>query len=224
MSLPCLFSEIDLFIDSEEKEGALQMAMDEVLLRNIKWPLLRHYRWKGSWVSFGYFQKWSEIQPNFLHRQLVRRWSGGGAVDHKQDWTFSLIIPASHPFRCLSVGASYQEIHLRLKGALSEYYEGVQEVPKEDERPGPQCFLSPRRSDLWWNGRKIAGGAQRRSLSGLLHQGSIQGFILPQTFASVFASYLAPRTNSFHASEAIQDEAIRVCKERYTTQEWLQKL
>ncbi len=219
----CLFPEIDLFEDTQPKEGPLQMAVDEVLLNTVERPLLRSYQWQNSWVSFGYAQKWREIEEAFPKRQLVRRWSGGGAVDHSQDWTFSLIVPAAHPIRKLSVAASYYEIHSCLKTALSRFFSGVLEVKKSQERFGNQCFLSPRSNDLSHNGVKVAGGAQKRSSAGLLHQGSIQHLELPSSFASMFASYLGVRTKSFSPKETIWEEAMKLSEMRYKTEEWLKK-
>ncbi len=218
-----LFSGIDLFEDARVEQGPVQMATDEVLLGSIERPLLRHFRWQGSWVSFGYSQKWNDIEQAFPRRQLVRRWSGGGAVDHSEDWTFSLLVPLTHPFRRLSAAASYYEIHLCLKAALSQLFEGIQQVAKGEERLGPQCFLSPRCNDLWRNGVKVVGGAQKRTQTGLLHQGSIQNLILPSSFISVFGSHLAARTNFFVPSESIGKESVKLSEKRYGTQEWLKK-
>jgi len=219
-----LFSEIDLFEDTQPKEGPLQMAVDEILLSVAERPLLRSYRWKDSWVSFGYAQKWREIEEAFPGRQLVRRWTGGGAVDHLQDWTFSLIVPAAHPFRKLSVAAGYYEIHSYLKGALSRFFNGVREVEKSQQRFGNQCFLSPRSNDLSHNGVKVAGGAQKRSSTGLLHQGSIQHLELPASFASAFASSLGERFSVFAPKESIWEAAVKLSTTRYKTEEWLKKI
>lgn len=218
-----LFSEIDLFEDPLEAEGPVQMAVDEVLLGLVKRPLLRHYYWKGAWVSFGYAQKWVEIRQAFPTRDLVRRWSGGGAVDHVQDWTFSLIIPAIDPFRRLSASMSYGEIHVQLKLALSHFFDGVRVAVQEKKHPGAQCFSSPRRNDLCRHGRKVAGGAQRRSLAGILHQGSIQHLRLPDSFSSIFASHLAKKTDLFTVPKFLRKEVLRVATERYETEEWLKR-
>lgn len=219
-----LFSEIDLFEDTQPKEGPLQMAVDEILLNVVERPLLRSYQWKDSWVSFGYAQKWREIEEAFPERKLVRRWTGGGAVDHLRDWTFSLIVPAAHPFRKLSVAASYYEIHSYLKGALSRFFNGVREVKKSEQRFGNQCFVSPRCNDLSHNGVKVAGGAQKRSAAGVLHQGSIQHLELPASFASTFASSLGRRFYAFSPEESIWETAINLSEMRYKTEDWLKKI
>ncbi|PWU06703.1 MAG: hypothetical protein C5B47_07235 [Verrucomicrobia bacterium] len=218
-----LFSELDLFEDVQPREGPFQMAVDEILLNVAERPLLRTYRWKNSWVSFGYGQKWREIDEAFPKRQLVRRWSGGGAVDHRRDWTFSLIVPASHPFRRLSVAASYYEIHSCLKATLSCFFNGISAVQKSQERYGNQCFVSPRINDLTYNGNKVAGGAQKRTSLGLLHQGSIQHLQLPSAFAWRFASYLGARINCFSPNKALWEAAGKISKVRYEAEEWLKR-
>jgi lipoate-protein ligase A len=102
-SLPMMFPHLDLLFSSTPLEGPEQMAFDEVLLRQASRPLLRLYHWKTPCVTFGYFQEWKKVQAAFPERMLVRRWSGGGSVEHDGDITFSLIVPASvrvfHPDR-----------------------------------------------------------------------------------------------------------------------------
>jgi lipoate-protein ligase A len=85
------------------------MALDEALLEamsRLGKPLLRLYGWTEPAASFGYFQKYVEVERATLLRPLVRRPTGGGIVPHDADWTYSLAFPAGsewHSLRAVKV-------------------------------------------------------------------------------------------------------------------------
>lgn len=157
------------------------MAMDEVLLSNS--PLLdgrvlvRIYRWDRPSVSFGS----SQICPVELREKsytLVRRPTGGGVVYHDVDLTYTVVVPPQHDILKLDRMESYRIFHEALLIKLTE--NGVaaelESVGSEHvDRATMQCFVSPSRFDLVApSGSKYAGAAQRRTRSGILHQGSIK--------------------------------------------------
>ncbi|RME96208.1 MAG: hypothetical protein D6766_01315 [Verrucomicrobia bacterium] len=153
------------------------MAVDEALLRTARPgepPWLRVYAWREPAASFGLLQRaetvrqWTELRP------LVRRPTGGGLVPHADDWTYSVVIPAGHPWHRLRAPESYRRLHRWLQVALARL--GVPtELAPEPIADGPgRCFVGAEANDLLWQGRKIAGAAQRRTRTGLLIQGSVQ--------------------------------------------------
>lgn len=153
------------------------MALDEALLEampRLQKPVLRFYGWTEPAASFGYFQKFSEIEKTTLLRPLVRRPTGGGLVPHDADWTYSLAFPTHHEWYSLSAIESYQGVHEWIVAAFAEL-----KVPTElalccrKSEPG-QCFVGYEKFDVLWQGKKIAGAAQRRNKVGLLIQGSVQ--------------------------------------------------
>lgn len=82
-------------------DGAWNMAVDEVLLGHVAksgQPVLRFYQWQRPTLSLGYFQKASDrsAHPSSLDADLVRRLSGGGAIVHDQELTYSLFLPQTH--------------------------------------------------------------------------------------------------------------------------------
>src|SRR5258706_1480850 len=88
-----------LSLNSGPCPPAFNMALDEALLEampRLGKPVLRFYGWTERAASFGYFQKYSEIEPLTPLRPLVRRPTGGGLVAHDADWTYSLAIPTCH--------------------------------------------------------------------------------------------------------------------------------
>lgn len=165
------------FIDTGSGEPAWNMALDEVLLldiANIGTPILRFYAWTHPAATFGYFQHYADIAAWTPLRPLIRRPTGGGLVPHDADWTYSVVIPPSHPWYELRAVESYLQLHRWVTAALR-----AANIPAElalsarKEIPG-QCFAGAEQYDVLLAGRKIAGAAQRRAREGLLIQGSIQ--------------------------------------------------
>jgi lipoate-protein ligase A len=88
---------------------------------------------------------------------------------------------------------------------------------------GAECFAGPVRYDVMSGSRKIAGGAQRRTKRGLLHQGSIQGTGLGADFAAVFASHLAGETAPWNPPELFESAVSGLLREKYTREDFLRR-
>ncbi|MCX7887406.1 MAG: lipoate--protein ligase family protein [Verrucomicrobiae bacterium] len=149
------------------------MALDEILWRTAAQrhcPLLRIYAWKEPTVSFGYFQKFPQhLAANY---RLVRRPTGGGIVYHVADTTYTLVVPPRHPLYRLPPTKTYPLIHRAVAIALDR--KTIIATQQSKLRGNYECFQHPVAGDLIGEeGTKLAGGAQRRSKCGLLHQGSI---------------------------------------------------
>jgi len=153
------------------------MAWDEGLLEaapQVRQPVLRFYGWTEPAATFGYFQKFAEIQRLTKLRPLIRRPTGGGLVPHDADWTYSLVFPAGDPWHQLKAVESYRRVHEWIQAAFARAGLATALAPCcRKEAPG-QCFIGAEQFDVLWQGRKIAGAAQRRTRDGLLIQGSIQ--------------------------------------------------
>jgi lipoate-protein ligase A len=166
-----------LLLESEACAAAENMAWDEALLEavaRLDRPVLRFYRWTEPAATFGYFQKFQEIERLTKLRPLIRRPTGGGLVPHDADWTYSLAFPPNAQWYQLNAVESYRRVHQWIQEAFK-----AMDVPTvlaaccRKEAPG-QCFVGAERFDVLWQDRKIAGAAQRRTRDGLLIQGSIQ--------------------------------------------------
>ena len=165
-----LFEHLTEVLDREPHDAPLNMAIDEVLLCRAITPQLRVYRWSAPAVSFGYFVASKDVAAQWPQRELVRRWTGGGAVPHGDDLTYTLVVPRSCAFFSLPLADSYRAIHERIASLLPDSRMSERTDPKTSDA----CFENFAQHDVMIDGRKIAGAAQRRTREGLLHQGSIQ--------------------------------------------------
>jgi lipoyl(octanoyl) transferase len=165
------------FIDTGAGHSAFNMALDEGLLEampRLNLAVLRFYGWTEPAASFGYFQKYREVEQLTPLRPLVRRPTGGGIVPHNADWTYSLVWPAGSPWYSLSAIESYRRVHEWIQAAFVKLNIPTDLAPQTVKTGPGQCFAGFERFDLLYRGRKIAGAAQRRTRQGLLIQGSIQ--------------------------------------------------
>lgn len=218
-----IFEKILEVLDPEPHPAALNMAIDEVLLRRATGPLIRVYRWARSAVSLGYFDRFGALDAAHRERELVRRWTGGGVVVHGDDVTYSVIVPAGHEFARLGPDESYRRLHRCVAGAIEAAGVPTRLAETASPKRSPGCFENPAAADVLAGERKIAGAAQRRTRWGLLHQGSIQGIALAADFA--------PRLACAFASEVVQqslksEELARaegLAREKYATDAWLRR-
>ncbi|MEI9961060.1 MAG: lipoate--protein ligase family protein [Limisphaerales bacterium] len=166
-----------LFLNSGKRTAAFNMALDEALLENasrIGKPVLRFYGWNEPAATFGYFQKFSEVERATHLRPLVRRPTGGGIVPHDADWTYSFVVPPHHEWHLFKAEESYRRVHEWIRLAFAKMDVVTELAPCCKKSAPGECFVGHEKFDLLWHGKKIAGAAQRRNKSGLLIQGSVQ--------------------------------------------------
>jgi lipoate-protein ligase A len=153
------------------------MALDEALLEampRLETSVLRFYSWTEPAASFGYFQKYADVERTTPLRPLVRRPTAGGLVPHDADWTYSLVFPTTHEWYTLAAIQSYERIHLWIQSAFTQQSITTELARERSPSGAGQCFVGFEKYDLLWRGQKIAGAAQRRTRNGLLVQGSVQ--------------------------------------------------
>jgi len=166
-------------------EGGWNMALDEALQisigRHEEKPALRLFSWAPPCVSLGYAQPISDIDLNALNTYgygIVRRPTGGRAVLHIDELTYSVIAPDEEP----RVQGSIIESYRRLSGALlhalhllginaradSEYA-----LPQDAQKKAPVCFEVPSNYEIVVGEKKIIGSAQARRHRAVLQHGSL---------------------------------------------------
>jgi lipoate-protein ligase A len=227
-----IFAALDVYGNVVPRTAAMNMAIDEALLKIVIAPSIRFYRWDHPALSFGYFGKFADVANHAGERDLVRRWTGGGIVFHGDDLTYSIIMPAIDAIYAESSVSIYAVIHNALRDALvangqhAELAEGrdaALQRPRTAQRAVPTnaCFAHPVPADVMLNGRKIAGAAQRRTRRGLLQQGSIQEVELDLDFEKRFTHNLSPNWTAKEIDESIIERAKEIAERKYLTQAWL---
>ena len=158
--------------------GAWNMAVDEWLLQTAgdrTSPVLRFYRWTEPTLSLGYFQRHANRVQHVssLGCPFVRRASGGGAIIHDQELTYSLTLPLNDRFSSSALDY-YYDLHRSLIEALQEWSITATLVDT-DQRDDAAflCFQRRAAGDVTIAGAKIAGSAQRRSAGSILQHGSV---------------------------------------------------
>ncbi len=214
-----LFSPLIEIVDPEPHDAALNMALDEALLRAVERPALRVYRWREPAVSFGHFGRFAEVEPLSAGREMVRRWTGGGIVEHGRDVTYTLFIPRGHPLCECRAPESYCEIHEVIARWLGGEGREVALAPASGAKISDECFANPVQFDLMAGGAKLAGAAQRRTRWGLLHQGSIQCAGVAGGLAGAFSADVHP----MEITPQTRAAAAGLAREKYGATAWLRK-
>jgi lipoate-protein ligase A len=199
------------------------MAIDEALLREVRGPVLRLYAWNVPAVSLGYFQPAALVPEG---RPFIRRYTGGGLVDHARDVTYTVVLPRSHPWMELSAPESYCIIHRGVQAALAACGIVSELTPQASATESEACFQKPVRFDVMAAGSKLSGAAQRRTREGLLHQGSIllpdpaRNDDLRHIFVEAFSRHLdlVIKPGELTAEESRRADDLEYS--RYATEDW----
>ena len=160
------------------------MAVDEAILESVgdnqSLPCLRLYAWEPACLSIGYAQSWREID----HQQLadlgwdwVRRPTGGRAILHTDELTYSVIAPSSEPRVTGSVLESYQRLSMALLAALHfldiPASANPVHVTSNGTKTEPVCFEVPSNYEIVVQGKKLVGSAQARRKEAVLQHGTL---------------------------------------------------
>ena len=175
-----LSKNVLVLIENEPRSGSWNMAFDEALLEAARIANLiavRFYRWNEPTLSLGYFQKeLSQALPaDLLALPRVRRLSGGGAILHHLEWTYSCVLPACHPLVGEPVRI-YEVVHREIVALLNA--QGIPAALRGENFPEPGeepflCFGRQDPRDIVLGPHKIVGSAQRRRQGAVLQHGSL---------------------------------------------------
>lgn len=214
-----LFNELILHLDAPPHDGPWNMAADQAWLELSAVPVLRVYRWTEPTATIGYAQSLTKLGDSLPQWPIVRRWTGGGVVLHDNDYTYSVIVPAVHPWSQTNPLESYRLVHDSLARALDD---GSRLAGMEDLIENPFCFVAPALHDVIHDKVKVAGAGQRRGKLGLLHQGSVQQVTLGEDFWPRWAAQLAANVLTTHEMPpAMLKRANELTQKRYSLASWL---
>ena len=195
--------EIWRFLDTGANNGFWNMAVDEAIFittkeKNLS-PTLRFYQWRPSTVSIGYAQNVGEEvnlkECKRLKMDVVRRYTGGGAIFHDDELTYSFISKTDGYQHFNDLLASYKQVCWGIIKGLSELGISVKfrEVRnKLSSREKVPCFMANSKHDLIVNEKKVLGNAQRRTKEVFLQQGS-----LPLSYNFNLINRIFPGSNGF---------------------------
>lgn len=165
-------------------DAAWNMAVDQALAESIaeqgSSAALRFYTWREPTLSLGYFQSADEADPRFENVRKVRRSTGGGAILHHHELTYSLVVRT----RRGEHGARhdlYRKVHaaivdeLATRSIVAAPYRDTTHAAQAVERDADQflCFRRRTDEDLIVSGYKVLGSAQRRTRGAILQHGSL---------------------------------------------------
>lgn len=216
---------LHLWCDPIPRSGYENMAADELLSRRAE-AWLRIYGWAKPAVSFGYFDTSAEARSIFPGDDIeyIRRWTGGGIVDHRIGYTYTLTLPAVEGYMYPTSANLYKWIHGALAVALAESGVACTLLTADAPDGGRACWASPVASDIVdATGQKLAGAGQRRYKGAVLHQGLIQQCEPAEGWQQILAAQLAPEVLEITGNEpypGFADELAQLCREKYLTAEW----
>lgn len=206
------------YLDSGKQTPAYNMAADECLLH---WhskgeipPVIRFYEWKPAGLSVGYFQKTKNRIDGEAVKQngfdLVRRLTGGRAVLHDDELTYSVIVSEDHP----KMPASIKEAYLVISKGLLQGLQAL-DIPadfaipegKLDIQSSAVCFEEPSWYEIIINGKKAIGSAQTRKNGVILQHGSIPITIDNKVLYDMF----------LYKNDKVKDRAMKGFKDKATS-------
>ena len=160
------------------------MSIDQVILERTattSTPSLRFYQWNSATLSLGYFQKFDDRKLHSSSKAcpVIRRASGGGAIVHDHELTYSLCVTSSGPIAKANAEL-YDTVHLAIQASLKEQGISVSlfEAPSGTNVTATAddpflCFQRRAVGDIICEDAKVGGSAQRRLKSALIQHGSL---------------------------------------------------
>lgn len=170
------------FIDTGPCRATYNMALDEAIATAVRKdnspPTLRFYGWKNPSVSIGCFQKISDVNTEYCSEHnipVVRRQTGGRAILHNHELTYSFSVKTTHGPFSKGLLDSYRKLSNAFNSALLRI--GLLPETKLRRRShrsrNSLCFYATSYGEITINNKKVIGSAQKRWIDGLLQQGSI---------------------------------------------------
>jgi len=225
--------------------AAENMALDFLLLQ--RYPdqaasRFRHYEWRAPAFTFGYSQKIGYVRANLPaaeNPELCRRATGGGIVDHRNDWTYALVLPRGHEIYDARATQAYHDVHACMVEALLALAQKVElkascekEAACEGEPASAMptiCFVRAELFDVLNSvtGEKVAGAAMKRNKHGLLFQGSIEKSRLGEVDWNEFQVKFTASLGRLLGTEAVEtpwpdlnEDEVSGLIEQYSAPEW----
>lgn len=174
----------------------VNMALDYdllMLLSSTSNNVLHFYEWEGNCATYGYFinpAEYIDLHAAKNYRlSLAKRPTGGGITFHVCDLAFSVLITSKHPAYSINIMDSYAFVNHAIAEAVQRFLgsKGMPGLLAKETAPSVRasqnfCMAKPTKYDVMLEGRKVGGGAQRRTKHGYLHQATISLAFPPEEF------------------------------------------
>lgn len=223
-------------IHDEAADGPTNMARDEAMLTFVgnhsAPPTLRLYQWSPPTISLGFFQKYADYEALPApagELPVVRRLTGGGAILHDLELTYSIALPLGHELLGGGPNRLYELAHDAVIAALREMHLATARCGVTDDSGAARgpffCFERRHCYDVLLGGDKIAGSAQRRTRLGILQHGSI---VLGNRFSQQPTALIEASpdvndaiTNMLAARESFTHQMARILNANFEPSGWL---
>lgn len=218
------------------------MAIDATMLTfgsAMEEAMVRVYGWTEPAITFGYSQKWDWVANNIapFEGARVRRLTGGGIVDHRNDMTYALSLPPQHPFHRKPAQSIYREVHeliasvLMENGIPAELAPCLKSCDESPSLPSGVCFQAAEPYDVIQpsSGVKIAGAAMKRNQDGVLIQGSLNTVLTPGMDRVSFERDLVPAVSGWlelpvvGLKGTLPADTLLKERERFRSEDWNQR-
>lgn len=229
--------------DASENMAIDQAIMDDVSRTGV--PTLRFYRWERPTLSLGYFQPHELTNQDFADIRRVRRTTGGGAILHHHELTYSLTV-ALKQNETRARQQLYRDVHtviaqvLRKNGIVARPYQLDPRLAGDES--ALLCFQRRTDEDLIVSGYKVLGSAQRRTKTAVLQHGSLliqaslhapqlpgltdltsislSAFDLAIEITSSLGRHMKLNWNSEAIPDSLLKSAEQISQERFDSPEW----
>lgn len=206
------------FIDSGKNSGKYNMDFDIFLSRHCAedQAFFRLYRWEPYAISLGANQSFEDIdyeKANEDNIDIVKRPTGGRAILHAEELTYSIVLPVSFGFTAREV---YNKTSVALSKGLGMYDDKLSSVELESNQPdfkkeliqpsGALCFATTAKSEVKFNNKKLIGSAQRKMNDVILQHGSI----LCGKFHTKLPYYLSDKSSVKSLLDELQSKTIEI--------------
>ncbi len=163
--------------------GSMNMAVDQAIMEAVAAenapPTLRFYAWQPPCLSLGYMQPINDVDQDRLAARgwgLVRRMTGGRAILHTDELTYSVAVLAGNPIVAGDIVQSYRNLSRALLNGLHRLGTAPQADKRADRQHGPKnpvCFEVPSHYEITVDEKKLVGSAQVRKFGAVLQHGSL---------------------------------------------------
>ena len=214
-------------IIDKPRKAYTNIALDEMFFVQDKFePVIRFYTWQQPAWTIGYFQKYSDVE-NKNNYPVVRRLTGGLAVLHEKDLSYSVVIDELWPY-LYDQEKTYEIIHNEIKKSLMAIGIICDNISKIDmEHKNFSCIKTFYKDDLFLNGKKLVGSCQRRRGKKILVEGSIHtclNYEQIKIFANIYFNNISKILGCSVQTKPLAEEELfraeQLVLQKYNTDKW----